>query len=279
MQTRLRGRAHRRGPAAEQLSRPRRVRGATYFRSRQEHETLTIVVSRFPSREEVPAEDAPAFVLVHGLGVSARYFGPLAAELARRGPVYVVDLPGYGAAPNPRRAVPLVDHARVLAGMLIELGLRDPVLVGHSMGSQIVSLLAAEHPEITDRIVLMAPTMEPERRGFWNATGRLLADAFREPPIVFLIAFGDYLFRCGLRYLLQQTPYMLGDRVEDRMPGLDARVLVLCGDRDTIVSTAWGRALAEQLRDGEFHEISGAHVVMHTDPVTVARHIVDHAAR
>ncbi len=43
-----------------------------------------------------PRDARPAFVLVHGIGVSSRYFHPVAAFLAEHGTVYAIDLPGYG---------------------------------------------------------------------------------------------------------------------------------------------------------------------------------------
>lgn len=61
-----------------------RTGGAAYFTSRQPYGDLSIVIKRFPSLTEV---DGPTFVLVHGLGVSSRYFQPTAAELARIGRV------------------------------------------------------------------------------------------------------------------------------------------------------------------------------------------------
>ena len=49
-----------------------------------------------PTDAEQP--DLPTFVLVHGLGVSSRYFVPLAELLSRHGRVVVFDLPGFGLA-------------------------------------------------------------------------------------------------------------------------------------------------------------------------------------
>lgn len=273
----------RRGPAEEGAYRTRRYRGATFFTSRQEHQELTVVVKRFPSRDGVIDADAPVFVLVHGLGVSSRYFQPLASELARTGRVFVVDLPGYGAAPDPRRDVTLDDHAGALAGMIAEIARRwpqagPPVIVGHSMGSNIVARLAARHPDIARKVVLMAPTMQEDRRGFWRATGALLRDALREPPVVFGIAITDYFLRCGLPYLLRQTPHLLGDRPEERMPELTAEVLVICGDRDTIVAVDWGERLSGLGPTARFLQVRGPHVIMHTDPVTIARHITEFAS-
>jgi pimeloyl-ACP methyl ester carboxylesterase len=270
----------RRGAVEEDSYRVRHVRGAAFFTSRQEHQDLTVVVKRFPSREEVEDDaDAPVFILVHGLGVSSRYFHPLAAELAHTGRVFLVDLPGYGAAPDPRRDVSIVDHANALAGVVAEIADRwpaagPPVLVGHSMGSNVIAVLAAEHPEVAEKIVLMAPVLQPGRRSFWRASGHLMQDAFREPPSVFGIAFTDYLLRCGLPYLLKQTRHLLADTPEERMSQLKADVLVICGDRDVIVSLDWGRELAGLSDSLRYLTVRGPHVVMHTDPVRIARHLV-----
>lgn len=263
-----------RGAAGEDAHRVRRIRGSLYYTSRQEHENLTIVVERFPGPDDVAAR---TYVLVHGIGVSSRYFHPLAAELATSGRVYLVDLPGYGAAPDPRRDVTLADHAAVLAGFLRQTELPNPVLVGHSMGTQVVSLLAERHPDVADTAVLMAPTLEPPRRA-WGAIGRLLHDATREPPAVFWIAVTDYLVRCGLPYLLKQLPHMLGDRLEGRMPEHRARTLVITGDRDPIVTAAWAEQLCAAHPHATFREVRGPHVIMHTDPAMIARHITEFVA-
>jgi pimeloyl-ACP methyl ester carboxylesterase len=266
--------ARRRGHTErdEARYRARIFRGATFWTSRQVHEDLTIVVKRFGVRHP-PVDTDRTFVLVHGIGVSSRYFQPLASELARIGTVYLVDLPGYGAAPDPRRDVTIADHAAVLASLLRRAGLEGSVIVGHSWGCQVVSTLAVEHPEVTDRIVLMSPTMQPSARRFWPATRNLLHDALREPPAVFGIAITDYLLRCGVPYLLRQVPHMLRDEIEDRLGSLPGRVLVINGDRDPIVAPGWAAQLS-RLSDGiDFREVHGPHVIMHTDPVMIAAHI------
>lgn len=269
--TPVRGRRSERG---EERYRVRRVRGASFSTSRQIHRDLAVVVKRFPSRATRTGRD---FVLVHGIGVSSRYFQPLAAELARHGGVHLVDLPGFGAAPKPRREVTLDDHAAVLASFLERSTLDDPVLVGHSMGTQVVATLAEQHPEVASRIVLMAPTMQPELRTPARAIAALLRDSLREPPVVAGIAVTDYLLRCGIPYLFRQFPNLLDDPLEERMARVTARTLVVNGDRDPIVSEAWARRIAGLAPAGEFHEVHGPHVIMHTAPEMVAAHIVEFA--
>ncbi|CAN5557154.1 alpha/beta hydrolase [soil metagenome] len=260
-------------PRSESTYRARMINGAKYFTSRQAFGDLTIVVQRFPG----PVVDGPSFVLVPGIGVSSRYFAPAAAELAKRGTVYLVDLPGYGAAPDPKREVTIVDHANVLAKFLTAAQLDHPVLVGHSWGSQVVSRLAVDHPGVVDHLVLMAPTLVPGARTFWRSIRLLLVDGFREPLRVNLIAAGDYLFRCGIPYGMRQMPYLLEDRIEDRLPAITAKTLVLRGDRDPIVEEPWAREVTSLVPGADYATVAGAHVVMYTDPVGVAKHISDHA--
>jgi pimeloyl-ACP methyl ester carboxylesterase len=267
-----------RAERGEDRYRHRSVHGAQYFTSRQLHDGLAVVVKRFPTRRE-PRDDDRAYVLVHGIGVSSRYFQPLASELARDGRVFLIDLPGYGAAPDPRREVTIADHAEVLASFLRRSELVNPVLVGHSWGAQVVSMLARDHPDVSDRIVLMAPTLEPSSRRFWAATRNLLRDALREPPVVFGIAVTDYLFRCGVPYLMKQAPYMIEDAIETRLGALQARVLIVNGDRDPVVSPAFAEGLSRLAPDIEFREVHGPHVIMHTDPVMIARHITEFLER
>jgi pimeloyl-ACP methyl ester carboxylesterase len=265
----------RSSPRGEETYRTRRFRGSRYFTSRRAFDDLTMVVKRFPGPEDA---DGPSYVLVHGLGVSSRYFQPLAVELAKRGVVYVVDLPGYGAAPDPRRPVDNADHARVLARFLAEAELVNPVLVGHSMGAQVVTQLAVDSPESTDHIVLIGATMPPEARTFWRGLGRLLHDGLREPPVVNFIVISDYLLRCGVPYFVRQLPNLLDDPVEERLPRVRAKALVIRGHRDPIALEPWARRMTELIPEARMETVTGPHVIMFTDPVRTAELIAEHAA-
>jgi pimeloyl-ACP methyl ester carboxylesterase len=258
------------------VSRPQRYRGATVRTTRHVHGRLAVDVRSFARRDAAGPPLEFEFVLVHGLGVSGRYFRPLAAELSRHGAVHVVDLPGHGSSPDPRRRVRIDDHARALAATIDALGLDRPVLVGHSMGAQVVTRLAIDQPGAAGPLVLADPTMPPGRRRFGRAASLLLLDALREPPSVVATAIIDYA-RCGPVHLLRQSAEMLRDRMEQRMPSVAQRVLVVCGDRDPITSERWGRELASAAPRGSFASLAGTHVAMATRPALVADRILAHA--
>ena len=213
-----------------------------------------MVAYRFPGAAD---RDGPDFVLVHGIGVSARSYGPTAAALARHGDVHLVDLPGYGRSPRPDVDMGIGDHARVLGDYLADRDLDHPVLVGHSMGTQVVVQLAAEEPGLVDHIVLIAPVIAPEARSLRRAAGLLLRNGVREPPWVTLLAVNDYLFRAGIRYMAQQTPHLLGHEIERLAGRVQAKTLVICGENDPIVPLEWGRTLALAVPHGWFATVPG----------------------
>lgn len=220
---------------------------------------------------------ARAFVLVHGIGVSARTFLPVALTLARYGTVYAIDLPGYGASPRPPRDAALAEHGAVVAEFVRSRGLVRPVLVGHSMGAQIVTQLAVDDPALTDRLVLIGTTMPPRLRTVPRAIAALIADVPREPPHLGLIVTVDYLLRCGIPYFIQQLPELIEDAIEDRLPDVHAKTLVIAGENDPIAGNGWSQFVADRLADGRFVEVAGAHGTMYSDPDRLARLIVEHS--
>jgi pimeloyl-ACP methyl ester carboxylesterase len=219
-----------------------------------------------------------AFVLVHGIGVSGRYFMPLANVLARRGRVYLVDLPGFGGTRKPRRTLSLADHARLLAGLLARLQVGPAVLVGHSMGCQVAIELALRSPAAAPALVLVGPTTNPRERVAWRQGLRLLQDSCRETPLINFIVFSDYA-RCGPRWYLKTLPEMLGQRPEERISGVRVPVLILRGARDPIVPDYWTSELAAACPGAHAATIDGAaHVAMFRRPEAVAAHCLRLAA-
>lgn len=262
---------------AESTLRPRRADGAAFYLSRHAVDRLGMVLKRFPGPAMPPAA-ARSYVLVHGIGVSSRYFHPLAAALARYGTVYVVDLPGYGLSPKPGVDMSITDHARVLGRFLDANSIDNPVLVGHSMGAQVVSQLLVDRPEVSDRLVLLGPTMDPRRRSALKASIGLSVDMLREPWRSNWTVLTDYLFRCGIPYYFRQLPHLLEDRIEERLPAIRATTLVVRGDRDPVASRDWALQMTRLLPVASFAEVPGPHVIMFTAPKEVAALLAAHAA-
>ncbi|MGV8884867.1 MAG: alpha/beta fold hydrolase [Microbacteriaceae bacterium] len=253
--------------------REKTFRGTTYFTSRSTTQGLGIVLRRFPERDA--SVSGRNYVLVHGIGVSSRYFQPLAVELARTGTVWTIDLPGYGAAPNPHRDVSITDHAHVLWQMLRDSAIDNPVLVGHSMGCQVVTELVRLHPDAVSGLVLLAPTINPAERSLRQQAWNMTIDTLREPPRANWVVLTDYFIRCGVPYYLRQLTHLLGDAIEERLPLIDTTTVVIVGDRDEVVPRDWAREVATLLPHATLAVVKGPHVIMYTDPESIAACIRD----
>lgn len=209
-------------------------------------------------------------VLVHGIGVSSRYFLPLAEELAKTYDVTVLDLPGYGTAPDPKHTLSIPELGGVVAAYIEQAGLAPAVLIGHSMGCQIIAHTARQRPELCGRLILLGPTVNKWERSRRMQAWRLLQDVLREPLRVSLLVLSDYL-RMGVGRYLRTSRSMIADKIEETLADCRLSALIVRGKKDPIVSAEWVRYLANQLSDAQVLELSNApHVVQYKKPQELA---------
>ncbi|GAB2575872.1 alpha/beta fold hydrolase [Microlunatus antarcticus] len=187
-------------------------------------------------------------VLVHGLGVSNRYLVPSLRAFARDHRVFAPDLPGVGRSSKPSRDLSMVELADGLRDWMDVVGVGPAVLVGHSLGCQVVAQLAARHPERVLGVVLTCPAPDPGRGSALEQGWRLLRDGFRERPAMALIAATDYP-RVGVGGMLRGLRAAARRRDQPNLQAVDQPTLLIHGGRDPLVSASWVEALAGRFPD------------------------------
>lgn len=108
--------------------------------------------------------DGPTLLLLHGLGSSARGWGPLLPLLARRFTLVVPDLPGFGDSPPPDGPLTFDVLADAVEGLIHREGLRGTAAAGFSMGGQLVLEML--------RRGLLGPSTALAPGGFWRGWER-----------------------------------------------------------------------------------------------------------
>jgi pimeloyl-ACP methyl ester carboxylesterase len=223
-----------------------------------------------PALDTGSTASGASFVLVHGIGVSHRYFRPLVTELVQQHRVICIDLPGFGSSVKRSQGASIEEHAQAVGQIVDSLGLKQPILVGHSMGCQVVSLLQAKQPQRYIKLALIGPTVDPQRRSAFSHFRCLLADGLHEPPKLNGLITRDYI-HCGPQRYLRTLGYMLDDHIEDRLAACQAETLVIRGAKDPIARPDWGRRTVDMLPHGKLLEVPGAaHVAHYTHPKQVA---------
>ena len=122
------------------------------------------------AHRELGSPDAPAVVLIHGLGASGRVLERVAPLLAARFRVIVPDLPGFGETGG--EAATIEGMARAV---LEVVDAQEFVAAGHSMGGLVATALAELEPDRVTRLVLVnAPATYESRTAARGRGERIL---------------------------------------------------------------------------------------------------------
>jgi pimeloyl-ACP methyl ester carboxylesterase len=208
--------------------------------------------------------------------------------LARTHRVVVPDLPGFGESEKPppaRYPYGLEAFTESLVDLIAALGVGRVSVGGHSMGGAVALMLAAHHPDLVERLILVDPIIYGSRRG----TAASMATLPILGPILFKQMYGRAMFRRFFRENVYAKEESLpGDRVErmfaafnapaareaayatmlatlDRralvasIPRVSAPTLVVWGRSDRSVPVEHGRRLARELRRARFEVFDCGH--------------------
>jgi pimeloyl-ACP methyl ester carboxylesterase len=217
----------------------------------------------------------PDVLLLHGLSGGAATWVEVVDRLRPTHRVVALDLPGHGgsAAPPPRADVAW--YADAVAAAATALGLRGPVVAGHSFGGQVAARLVERHPHLADGLVLAGPcgvaplpaltralgvvTTTVRPGALVAPAGRRLAGRAWFRRLAFgamLAADAGALPRRGVEGFFCELREHRDIRTARRAIYADGPIaaggpfpcpaVVLWGDRDAVVPSAHGRALARR---------------------------------
>lgn len=213
--------------------------------------------------EQAERPDLTTFALVHGLGISSRFFVPLSDALAPYGRVLLFDLPGFHDLPKPKRKLSIVDFADLCKRALDELQVVDPLLVGHSMGAQVVTEILAQYPGYSSAAMLVGPVVMPDERSLTDVAVRFMQSSVYEPTGNAIAAAMSY-GRAGLRWISDTASKVIAYPIEERLPLAKARLLIVGGEHDWVSPEPWRERLAADVRDATVITIPDAsHGVVH----------------
>jgi pimeloyl-ACP methyl ester carboxylesterase len=130
---------------------------------------------------ETSGEGKIRVIWLHGWGRTGADFAESAELLAQRGVASLaLDLPGFGASPPPATAGGARTYATLLVSALKEVGSTPVVLVGHSFGGRIASVLASTYPELVSGVLFTgAPLVKRSSGGRSPLAYRIIRKARR----------------------------------------------------------------------------------------------------
>lgn len=114
---------------------------------------------------EIHGQGEPLLLLHGGLG-SGEMFNPILPMLTKSHEVIVLDLHGHGRTALGDRKFSIVDMGDDMATILKKLGYEKVDVLGYSMGSNVALQFAIQHPDLINKLVLVACVFA--RKGYYS---------------------------------------------------------------------------------------------------------------
>jgi pimeloyl-ACP methyl ester carboxylesterase len=249
---------------------------------------------------EHPGKD-PAVVLIHGLPGTAQDFDRVAALLPDRHTI-ALDRPGFGYSSGGYHSA--AEQLTTLRQLFDALGVRRPVLVGHSYGGTLALAYAARRPQDVRGLVLVDAAAGGEHSAaFQRAQSRFVQ--FLSWPVVQPLA--DVTFSQLVRTASAKAadtaafdPDEVDSAHEDRVLALNMQhsdldayageqlaaddviadvdrrlaevqtpAVVIQGAKDQFVKPEHGRRIAATLPHARLAMVAGGHMAPYVDPAVV----------
>jgi len=191
--------------------------------------------------------DRPPLLIVHGITNSARGWSFVCEQLSDEHDVFAVDLRGHGESDKPEHGYNAADYSKDLAGAIDALGIVPTAVLGHSLGARASARLAADRPELVERLILVDPPSEhryPAQVLDDMAVFRRAVDATRERGAAAVREqyphWTDAQVSARVEGHVQMSDRVMIDRVErydpgtifDDLPRIACPTLFLYGDVD-----------------------------------------------
>lgn len=216
-----------------------------------------------------------ALVFVNSLGTDWRVWEPVAGGFAAGNPLVFHDKRGHGLSDGPDGPLAINDYVDDLAGLLDQLGIRDAIVCGLSVGGMIALGLAAQRPNLVRGLVLCDTGHRIGTAEAWNQRIDTVLEAGMEA-----IAGGvmerwfSVSFRAAhpaetalWRNMLVRTPpagytatcaAIRDANLTRAAESLPVPALCLCGTEDQATPPELMRELSELVPDSRYHDIPGA---------------------
>jgi pimeloyl-ACP methyl ester carboxylesterase len=231
--------------------------------------------------------EGPEVLVLHGWGASIEAVESITRGLAASCSVHAVDLPGFGQTGPPPVAWGAGEYADWTRELIAALGLERPSIVGHSHGGRVAIQLAAQHPELIDKLVLVdAAGIRAPRAFSWYRRVALakfakhVLNRFGEPGralgrrLVGRAASGDYA--ASAETMRPTFVRLVNADLTALLPEIRASTLLIWGDQDGETPLSDGQTMERLIPDAGLVVFEGAGHFAYADQPQRFNRVVGH---
>ncbi len=187
-----------------------------------------------------PDSIALPIVILHGWNTTGfESWKPFIEELVAtvKHPIYQIPLPGMGGCPPPKTVWGAVEYAQYVSECLEKLEISSCIIVGHSFGGCIGSIVAANNPFLVKHLVLLAPAIvrtpaiQTPRQLYWKKV--LGLPVYRVFQRIWRLAKGSYDYRKNRGIMKNIYERIIHEDMTHYLPQISCPLTIFWGDQDT----------------------------------------------
>ncbi len=225
-------------------------------------------------------------LLLHGWGTEAASLRPVQQFLGHSFATYSLDFPGFGQTPPPEQPWSVGDYADFTAAFCRELGLEQPVLLGHSFGGRVSILLGSR--SLAAKIILVdSAGILPQR----SAKYYVRVYSYKTAKKVFALPLLRRFRQQALAYWQKSNPSsdyqqaqgvmrptfvkVVNEDLAPYLPRITAPTLLVWGDQDTATPLADAHKMERLIPDAGLAVLEGAGHYSYLDRLPQFLRIID----
>ncbi len=202
-------------------------------------------------------------IILPGWGKTKDTFKRMINSLRNSYTVYLVDYPGFGKTPFPKKVLTMHDYVGLIITLLDKEQITNPYIIAHSFGGRIAILLTGLYNIKIRKLLLIDSAGIKPKMTIWKwlrlKSYKLLQRLARVVPkkwraryrkkIFKLFASSDYL---ALNALERETfKNIVNLDLTDYLENIKTETLILWGDKDTATPLSDGVLMKKKIRDSE----------------------------
>lgn len=202
-------------------------------------------------------------IILPGWGKTKDTFKRMINSLRNSYTVYLVDYPGFGKTPFPKKVLTMHDYVGLIITLLDKEQITNPYIIAHSFGGRIAILLTGLYNIKIRKLLLIDSAGIKPKMTIWKwfrlKSYKVLQRLARVVPkkwraryrkkIFKLFASSDYL---ALNALERETfKNIVNLDLTDYLKDIKTETLILWGDKDTATPLSDGVLMKKKIRDSE----------------------------
>lgn len=224
-------------------------------------------------------------IMLHGWGQDVSSFWPIVEYLSDKYTLWLIDLPGFGRSDIPKIVFDTKDYAKIIKEFIIKNSIKKPNLLGHSFGGKVSIKLAAENPNLFDKLIIVGSSgIKPDfsiKRSLMYPLAKafhfLFPDVFNIKSLIrrkfYRKLESDYFDAGVMKDALLKT---LKEDLTSDLEKIENETLIIWGDEDRAVPLKYGIRMYQKIKPAKIiiMEEKGHFLHVH-DPERFAIYVKD----